>query len=141
MAAVAHGSILLGAFTSGIGGIFAALIIWVSQREKSTYAAHQSLQALVYQSFILLLTVVAFCSWGALLMILTVLPMVANPDLYQSSPPQSMWVGLSLLIFPCGLWLATILYGLWGAMRCLSGADFKYAIIGNWLEQRENTSP
>ncbi|HDH09679.1 MAG TPA: DUF4870 domain-containing protein, partial [Chloroflexi bacterium] len=35
MAALAHASIILGPFTSGVGGIVAALVIWLTQREKS----------------------------------------------------------------------------------------------------------
>jgi len=35
---------------------------------------------------------------------------------------------------PLGIWALTILYGLWGAVRCLGGRDFEYAIIGNWIK-------
>ncbi len=137
MAALAHGSILLGVLTSGIGGIFAAMIIWLTQREKSTYVAYQSLQAMIYQIVVLLLTVVAFCFWGVLLMLMVAPPIMANPDLYQSAPPVSLFFGMALLICPCGLWLGTILYGVWGAIRCLGGSDFTYVGIGRLLESNE----
>jgi uncharacterized Tic20 family protein len=138
LAALAHGSILLGVFTSGVGGIFAALIIWLSQREKSAYVAFQSLQALVYQTVILMGTVVLFSCWGVLLTAMVVLPMAAEPERYVDTPPVTLWFGLLLLVIPCGWWLLTIIYGLWGTVRCLGGADFRYAIIGKWLEPREN---
>ena len=137
MAALAHGSILLGVLTSGIGGIFAAMIIWLTQREKSTYVAYQSLQAMIYQIVVLLLTVIAFCFWGALLMVMVAPPIMANPDLYQSAPPVSLFFGMALLVCPCGLWLGTILYGVWGAIRCLGGSNFAYVGIGKWLESNE----
>ncbi len=38
------------------------------------------------------------------------------------------------MIVPLAIWGITILYGLWGAVRCLGGYDFRYAIIGRWLE-------
>lgn len=133
MGALAHGSIMLGVFTSGIGGIFAAMVIWITQREKSAYIAYQSLQAMVYQTIILLASVIGFCIWGLAATLLVVLPMAAEPDLYLDTPPATIWFSMVLLIFPCSLWLGTILYGLWGAIRCLAGADFRYAIIGNWL--------
>jgi uncharacterized Tic20 family protein len=44
-AGLAHGSILLFGF-----GAIAALVIWITQRKKSTYVAFQSLQALLYQA-------------------------------------------------------------------------------------------
>jgi hypothetical protein len=51
-----------------------------------------------------------------------------------------LWAGLILMIVPLSIWGLTILYGLWGAARCLGGHDFKYAIIGNWLESQRRGS-
>jgi hypothetical protein len=59
-----------------------------------------------------------------------------GPLEYDTSPPPGLWAGLILMIVPLGIWGLTILYGLWGAARCLGGHDFKYAIIGNWLESQ-----
>ena len=137
MAALAHGSIILGVLTSGVGGIFAAMIIWLTQREKSTYVAYQALQALVYQTTTLLLTFLGFCLWGVFFTITIVPPMAANPGLYQNAPPSSIWVGMFMLICPFALWLVTLLYGIWGAVRCYSGADFQYMVIGKLLENSQ----
>ncbi len=136
LAGLAHGSIVLGAFTSGIGGIVAALIIWLIQKEKSAYVAGQALQALVYQAVVFILTMLAWCCWGILWLALFLPPIMANPNAYQAAPPPGLWVGLFLMIIPLGFWGLTILYGLWGAVRCLGGHDFKYVIIGNWLESQ-----
>ena len=35
LSGLAHGSILLGMFTGGVGGIVAAVIIWLTQKEKN----------------------------------------------------------------------------------------------------------
>jgi uncharacterized Tic20 family protein len=137
MAAAAHGSILLGVLTSGVGGIFAAMIIWLTQRDKSAYVAYQAMQALVYQTSVLFLSVIGFCLWGAVFSLTIVPPMLANPELYQYSPPPTIWLGMSMLIFPCGLWLITVLYGVWGAFRTYSGDDFKYIVIGRLLDNGE----
>jgi uncharacterized Tic20 family protein len=134
LAGLAHGSILLGLFTSGIGGIVTALVIWVTQKEKSAYVAGQALQAMVYQVATFLLTMFAWCCWGALWMLMFLPPMFSNPEAYQYAPPAGLWVGLFLMVVPFGIWGLTILYGLWGAVRCLGGHDFEYAIIGKWLE-------
>jgi len=134
LAAMAHGSILIGLVTSGIGGIIAALVIWLVQKEKSAYVAFQALQALIYQAVVMVLTIVAWCCWGAVWMLMLLPPLFANPDAYQATPPPGLWFGLFLMVLPLGIWAVTILYGLWGGVRCLGGHDFKYAIIAKWLE-------
>jgi uncharacterized Tic20 family protein len=134
LAAVAHASILLGIMTSGIGGIIAALVIYLVQKEKSAYVAFQSLQALVYQGVAMILTMVAWCCWGALWMLMIFPPLFANPDAYYYGPPPGLWVGMFFMIIPFAVWGFTILYGLWAAVRCLGGHDFRYAIVANWLD-------
>jgi uncharacterized Tic20 family protein len=135
LAALAHGSILLGIFTSGIGGIITALILWITQKDKSRYVAQQSLQALVYQAITFLVTMLAWCCWGMLWMFIIFVPLMSNPQAFEAAPPPGIFGGLFLMVVPFAVWGLTILYGLWGAISCLSGRDFKYAIIGNWLAE------
>jgi uncharacterized Tic20 family protein len=137
LAALAHGSILLGVFTNGIGGIAVALIVWLAQREKSAYAAGQAMQALVYQIAITVLTWLLWCCWGAAWVALLVPPIVANPNAYETAPPPGIWFGLILMIVPLGIMGLTTLYGLWGAVRAWAGHDFKYAVIGRWLKSQK----
>jgi uncharacterized Tic20 family protein len=134
LAGLAHGSILLGLFTNGVGGIVAALVIWLLQREKSAYVAAQAIQALVYQAATFLVTMVAWCCWGVLWVAMFLPPMLADPGAYQTTPPPGLWIGIILMVVPIGIWGLTILYGLWGAVRCLSGRDFQYAVVGKWTE-------
>jgi hypothetical protein len=136
LAALAHGSILLGFFSNGIGGIIAALVIWLTQREKSAYVAGQALQALVYQAVTFVVIMLAWCCWGALWMLMILLPLFANPSAYETAVPAGFWVGLLLMVVPLGIWAIAILYGLWGAMRCFGGHDFKYVLIGRWVESQ-----
>ncbi|UCC86490.1 MAG: DUF4870 domain-containing protein [Anaerolineales bacterium] len=136
LAGLAHGSVLLGLFTNGVGGIGTALVIWLTQKEKSAYVKAQAVQALIYQVVTLIVTMLAWCCWGGLWMALLLPPILANPDAYDKSPPASMWVGLVLMVVPFGIWGLTMLYGLWGAARCLGGHNFKYIGIGNWLERQ-----
>jgi uncharacterized Tic20 family protein len=136
LAGLAHGSILLGLFTNGVGGILAALVIWLVQKEKSAYVAGQALQALVYQAVVFVVTMLAWCCWGVLWMVVLFVPLFSNPTAWETAPPAGLWVGLILMLVPLGIWGLTILYGLWGAVRCFGGHDFKYAIIGNWLDSQ-----
>jgi len=134
LAALAHGSIVLGLLTNGIGGIVTALVIWAVQRDKSAYVAYHALQALIYQAATLLLTMLAWCCWGLLWMLMIMVPLINNPEVYETTPPAGLWVGMAFMAVPLGIWALTILYALWGAVRCLGSHDFKYAIIGNWVK-------
>jgi uncharacterized Tic20 family protein len=136
LAGLAHGSILLGLLTNGVGGVVAALVIWLLQKQKSAYVAAQALQALVYQTVVFLVTMVAWCCWIMVWMILLLPPIIANPAAYETTPPPGLWAGLILMVVPLGIWGLTILYGLWGAVRCLGGHAFQYAVIGKWLESQ-----
>lgn len=136
LAALAHGSILLGIFTSGMGGIITALVLWLIQKEKSTYVTFQALQALVYQAVTFLVMMLGWCCWGILFTAMLLVPLLADPDAYQTALPAGFWVGMASMVIPFGIWGLTILYGLWAAARCLGGHDFKYAIIGNWLDSQ-----
>ena len=136
LAGLAHGSILLGLFTSGVGGIIAALVIWATQKEKSAYAAAQALQSMVYQAVTFVIMMVAWCCWTGLYMAMIFIPLINDPVAFEAAPPAGLWWGLVLMIVPLGIWGLIILYGLYGALRCLGGREFRYAIIGNWLEGR-----
>jgi hypothetical protein len=39
------------------------------------------------------------------------------------------------MVIPFGVWALIILYGVFGAARAFAGADFKYAIVGDWLQE------
>jgi uncharacterized Tic20 family protein len=137
MAALAHGSILLGLLTSGLGGIGAALLIWLTQKEESAYAAFQALQAAVYQVVAFVVSMLAWFGWGLAWMAMLLPPLFANPAAYDKAPPPGLWVGLILMVVPIGISGLIHLYALWGAVRCLGGHNFKYAVIGNWLERHK----
>ena len=132
-AALAHASVLLSLVTGGLGGIGAALVIWVAQRGKSAYVAAQALQAAVYQVVTFIVTMVAWACWGVTWMGLLLPPLILNPEAYEQTPPSGLWVGLILMAVPLVIHGVVVLYGLWGAARCLGGRRFSYALIGRWL--------
>ena len=137
LAALAHGSIFLSLLTSGLGGITVALVIWLVQRQKSAYAAFHALQAMVYHVVTIVVNVLVWACWGILWMLMLLPPLFANPAAYEKAPPAGLWVGLILIIVPLAISGLTIVYGLWGAVRCLGGHDFRYAVIGRWLESHK----
>jgi uncharacterized membrane protein len=129
MAAISHASII----TSGFG-IVAAAVIWLMQREKSSYVRFQALQALAYQFVGMLGTLLLWACWGCFYS-LSFIPMVQNPQAYEDAPPPIFWISLASTAIPLvimGLWW---LYGLYGGLRTLQGHDFRYFVLGPMVQR------
>jgi hypothetical protein len=147
LAALAHGSILFGVGSillrlvplgsasgtavglafAGIGiGIAVALSIWLVMKGRSAYVRGQALQAVVYQVAVEVLWLVGSVVWEILSL------MIVN-GVWRNPP---LWYEV-LDAFPVGFPVLAILYALWGAVRCLGGHDFRYAIVsklvGRWI--------
>lgn len=130
LAALAHASIV----AQGLG-IIVGVLVYLTQRDKSRYAAFQGLQAAVFQMVGLVAIVGLWFVWG-IFYALTWIPLIplmeASPD---AAPPPIFWVGIGSMVIPLALMAVVGLYGLWGALRCWQGRDFRYAIVGPLLER------
>ena len=130
LAALAHGSVV----TQGLG-ILVGVVVYITQREKSHYAAFQGLQAAVYQLVNLIIVIGMWVVWGIFygLSILSLIKLEeTNPD---AAPPAIFWIAMISSVIPLIYMVLVGLYGLWGALRSWQGKDFRYLIIGNWLEK------
>jgi uncharacterized Tic20 family protein len=130
LAALAHGSVV----TQGLG-ILVGVVVYITQREKSRYAAFQGLQAAVYQLVNLIIVIGMWVVWGFFygLSILSLIKLEeTNPD---AAPPAIFWIAMISMVIPLIYMVLVGLYGLWGALRTWQGKDFKYLIIGSWLEK------
>ncbi|MFN2226811.1 MAG: DUF4870 domain-containing protein [Anaerolineae bacterium] len=129
MAALAHGSVLMFGM-----GIVAAIVLWVTQKEKSRYVAFQALQAVAYHIAGLAIFLVVMGCWLALYFV-SFIPLMTTPE---ESAGGALWIFLVttfLMLVPfvqMGIW---ILGGWWGAVRALQGKDFRYVVIGRYLER------
>lgn len=109
-------------------GVVVGLLVWFNQRDRGRFSSFQGLQAAVYQMF-----VVAFYFVGTMFfmgcMFLGMFGSIAidRPEFMPILMPFGM-----IIIF--GLMLLAIVYGVVGAVTCFMGKDFRYIIIGGWLE-------
>jgi uncharacterized Tic20 family protein len=130
LAALAHGSVIV----QGIG-IIVGVLVYINQREKSRFAAFQALQAAVFQLFALILIIGLWVAWTFCYM-LSLIPLISMMDANPNAPPPPMfYVGLGSMAIPFAVMLIMWLYGLWAALRVWGGHDFRYALIGRWLER------
>ena len=127
LAALAHGLIL----TNFVGAVGAA-VLYAIYRDKSRYVAFQAAQAAVYQLVAFLLTIGCWLCWAAAYM-LSLAPIMANPNAYQE-PPWFFWAGMASMALPFAFMGVIWLYGLWGAVRSLQGKPFRYLLVGPWVQ-------
>ena len=130
LAALAHASVV----AQGIG-ILVGVLVYIFQRDKSHYAAFQALQAAVYQLINLIITIGLWMCWGvfyALSMIPLIRQIETNPD---APPPAIFWISMGSMVIPLLYMLLITMYGLWGGVSTWQGKDFRYFLIGSWLEK------
>ena len=128
MAALAHGSALLNLF-AGVGGLIAALVIWLTQREKSDWVGFHALQSLVFQAAVLVLTVVVVGVVWVLGFIISFATIGIG---------TFVAVPVMILAFFGGFAMvgAGTVYSLYGAYQLYQGREFTYVVTGKWLQAR-----
>jgi uncharacterized Tic20 family protein len=121
-AMLAHLSILLNLVT-GILGPLVAFIIYLVYRDRSRYVAYQSLQSLIFQ-------LISWVGAGVLIVAIWLVTGILSLVL----------IGLFLIPFAIvatvllGLLpLASLVYGVYAAIECNRGADFRYWLVGDWV--------
>lgn len=123
-------------------GVLAPILIWITQKDKSRYVAFQALQAMAYQ---LLMIGAWFVGMGCYMLsffgtFLTI-PFAPSEEAAEAASPLFM---LSFMIpflvfgaiFLGGFFF--ILYGIIGAVNAFQGRDFRYWLIGRWVERFMN---
>ena len=135
MAALSHVSAILYFM-----GLVVPVFIWLTQREKSRYAAFQALQAIVYQ---LIMIVVWFLGFGCYMLSIFG-TMFGSLVLAEAFNRQPMMDGFPFL-FPFGVlgltflfWIAYMLYAIIAAVLTLQGRPFRYLLLGQWVENWYN---
>lgn len=128
MASIAHASVVIFG-----PGILVGVLIWLTQKERSSFASGQGLQAALYQLFGMIVIMALWILWG-IFYALTWIPIMQNLEQYEDAPPPIFWIGLASMIIPLIVMLAWALYGLWGALKSLRGHDFHYILIGKLLK-------
>ena len=129
-AALAHAAVIIPYM-----GFIAPTLIWTTQKDKSTYAAFQALQATVYQ---LVMMMVWFIFLGCYMCsAIGNIPIQTSMYYYGNNLPEIFLLFFPLLMFGSILLfsLAWVIYGLAAAVMTLQGKDFRYVILGERIER------
>ena len=125
----AHASILL----PGIG-ILVPVILWSNRKKYSHVARNQTLQALIFQLFqwiwIQLLSLVVFIAVFIYASISTASHL--TPEVYSNRMLTA--IVASIILIAIG-WFIYLLFGVTGAVACLSGRNYRYPWLSRWIDQ------
>jgi uncharacterized Tic20 family protein len=121
-AMLSHLSILLNLFTGFLGPIV-ALIIYLVYKDRSRYIAYQSLQATIFQ-------LVVWVGIGLVIGAIWLLTLALSIFLIGLlCIPFTFLATIFLLIVPLG----SLIYGVYAAVKCSRGEDFRYWLVGDWV--------
>ena len=126
LAAVSHGSVLVGA------SVIIPIIIWALQKDKSPYVRFQAMQAAAWQ----ITQWVAGLLVGICYFCYIIMVAAASSGSSSSEPPAGLIAGFCIFI-PIFLGLAIFTVGgIIGAIMTFMGNNFRYPIIANFVENR-----
>jgi uncharacterized Tic20 family protein len=119
-AMLAHLSVLLNLVTAFLGTV-APLVIYLAYKDRSRYVAYQAFQAFIFQ-------LVWWVGGGVLVGVVWALTGIL----------ASFVVGVICIPFACLFTLAPVAalgYGILGGIECSQGRDFRYWLVGDWVEK------
>lgn len=137
---------IVAALAHALGPLI-AIIVWATQKDKSPFVAFQSLQALVYQLTgvvgMLLGMACYLCSFvGVFAGMFAFIPFAAAEGGADGPEGFAALIGFLISMVPFAIIgllilaaLAFFFYGLWAAISVFQGKDFRYIVIGRWLER------
>jgi uncharacterized Tic20 family protein len=127
LAAIAHASVI----ASGIG-IVVGVVIYLTEKDKSVWAAGQGLQAALYQIAGLVVIALSWVVWMVFYFI--IIFALVESDTGSEDPPPAFWFAMATMCCPMLISVAWILYGFYGAIRTWMGNDFRYFLIGRLVD-------
>ena len=129
-------------------GMLAPLTVWIQQGKRSLFLKFQSVQTVIFQAGVLLLSLAAgILYFGGSLFFLVSMGISGEPDLNSPIGLIGVVVFLisMLIIFFVVLFVPLLhIMGQWAGYRILKGDDYRYPIVGKlverWISKKNNIS-
>lgn len=130
-------------------GIVTPLVVWFTQKERSTRLRFQAMQAFVYQGIALVAYMVGMVLYMVAFFGMFFIPLASGAMNEGGDIPgpvggvMLVFFGLIMLIWLVIMILVPVYYLLAGvaSLRMIQGRPFHYPILGRILEKRMETSP
>jgi hypothetical protein len=120
-AMLAHLSVLLNLVT-GFLGVAAAFAIYLMYKDRSRYVGYHAWQSFIFQ-------LIAWGGGGLVIgVIWAVTGLLSALIIGLLCIPFAILLTLAAALLP----LASLVYGVIGAIRCSEGQDFRYWLVGDW---------
>lgn len=138
IAALAHVSVLVPMI-----GMIAPITIWVTQRERSRYVRFQALQAVAFQLTFILLWVIGIGCYMTFFFLMFFSSFIL-PGVFQgtdATPVVGALLGgmflvpFSIIILMIVMFFTMMIYGIVAAILTFQGKEFRYVIVGRWVER------
>jgi uncharacterized Tic20 family protein len=137
LAALSHASVL---FSSP--GIIVPIVIYATQKQKSSYIGFQALQALIWQIVAFVFTILtSACMVGAIFIPVLFASSSQNERILNLSVGGMFSVIIASVLLMISGNFAFIIYGIVGAIKAYQGKDFRYVFIGNRIEKSKGAQP
>ncbi len=128
IAALAHISILLPMI-----GVIAPIVIWVTQKERSRFVAFQALQAIAFQLLLILIWFGGMaCYMGSIFLTIFSFGILNSSS---GGPGLAFFLPFALFLGMFVFLGVFVIYGIIAAILTFQGKDFRYALIGRWVER------
>lgn len=135
VAAMGHVSVIIY-----LWGILAPLTAWIMQGKRSLFLKFQSAQTVAYQVFVNGVYVASgVIPFFGVLMLFVLTGLESGPG-QPTTPSQMIGLtvfGVSMLVFMLFILAIPLfhIYGQWAGYRVLKGHDFRYPLVGKWVER------
>lgn len=122
-----------------IFGPLVAIIVWVTQKDKSPFVKFQSLQALAFDLFVIIVSGLSFfCLFGFMFLGMSWAMFTAiesiSPDGFMSIFALPFIIPFVTFACVTPVSLGILVLRLIAGVTVLNGRNYKYPIIGKWLE-------
>jgi uncharacterized Tic20 family protein len=131
MAGLAHLAIIVPFW-----GMIAPIVIWATQKDKSKFIVFQAIQALVYQVLLILVTMLGMGCY--MVSFFSMFSTISSTTSESSTLPAGFFLPFAVMGGIFIVYLVFIIYGIVAAVLTFTGKNFRYVILGGWIEKYMN---